>query len=131
MVSKSSAGKGAVTPPARKKPRAATTKPDEPLVQVRIVAANKEEFRKFAETTPMTFACRGPRVNAEGVVTTHALMKGSDAKQAAKAGGVKVEIVAEPSARMSERRAEVGQGNRFDDPNVLPTGRGVLLRKPS
>lgn len=131
MVSKSSAGKGAVTPPARKKPRTATPQPDEPMVQVRVVSANKEAFRKFAEATPMKFACRGPRINAEGVVTAHGLMKASEAKQAARTGEVKVEIVAEPSARTVERRAEVGQGNRFEDPNVLPAGRGVLLRNPS
>jgi hypothetical protein len=38
--------------------------------------------------------------------------------------GIEVEIVNNQSARSRERMAEVGEGDRFDGGNVLPTGIG-------
>ncbi|WP_228938483.1 hypothetical protein [Paraburkholderia saeva] len=130
MVSRSSSGKGAAKPAARKTGVKAKA-PDDPVVQVRLIGTDVAAFKQFIETTPLNFACAGPRVNAEGIATAHVLMKRSVADEAAKRGIVKVEITAEFSANRAGQAAQIGKGNRFADPNVLPTGRGVLLRKPS
>lgn len=104
-------------------------KSDDPIVQVRIISTDVEDFKKFVSTTPLEFACAGPRVSTAGVVTADVLMKESIARKAARPATIKVEIVADLSATTGARRAEVGSGNRFKDPSVLPTGRGTLLRK--
>lgn len=130
MVTKSNSSKGTAGPPA-KKTGVRRMQPDDPVVQVRLVGANVEEFKKFVETTPLNFACAGPRVNAEGIVTAHVLMKRSVAAQVPKTGAVKAEITADFSARKAGQEAEIGKGNRFADPRVLPTGRGVLLKRSS
>jgi hypothetical protein len=104
---------------------------NDPVLQVRLISADANAFKKFVETTPVEFACAGPRVSPKGVVTAHVLMRESVAKRAAAQDVVKVEIVADLTATTGKRRAEVGRGNRFENPQVLPIGRGVLLRKPS
>jgi len=130
MASKSSSRKVSTKPPSATT-RGEPKQPDDPVVQVRLISADVEAFKKFVETTPLDFSCAGPRVNAEGLVTAHVLMKKSVALRAAKAGVLKVEITADPSTRKTNQQADIGKGNRFADPRVLPTGRGVLLRKPS
>lgn len=130
MASKSSSKKGPTRPPSGKG-RAEQKPPQDPVVQVRLVSANVETFKKFVESTPLDFACAGPRVNAEGIVTAHVLMKKSIALKAAKAGALKVEITADFSTRKTTQEADIGKGNRFADSHVLPVGRGVLVRKPS
>lgn len=107
------------------------SQPDDPVVQVRLVSANVDEFRKFVESTPLEFACAGPRVNAEGIVTAHVLMARSVATSVAKHGSMKVEITADPSTWTTSQESQIGRGNRFEERHVLPTGRGILLREPT
>lgn len=55
------------------------------------------------------------------------LMKSSVLRKAANAAGLKVELVATPPG--PDAVPKVGRGNRFRDPQVLPEGRGVLVKK--
>ena len=139
MVSKSTPGKKTGAPATRKASRKKADakedtqipQPDDPMVQVRLISANADELKRFIDSTPMEFACAGPRVNKEGIATAHVLMKDSVAKAAQRNDAVRLEIVADASDMADEGPPQVGSGNRFEDPAVLPTGRGVLLRKPS
>jgi hypothetical protein len=101
---------------------------DDPVVQVRLISTSADAFKELVASTPIEFACAGPRVSAEGIVTAHVLMKKSVAEQTSRSKAVRVEIVADLSATTGKRRAEVGKGNRFADAKVLPTGHGVLVR---
>ncbi|SAK88260.1 hypothetical protein AWB81_04635 [Caballeronia arationis] len=139
MVSKSNPGKKTGTSAVRKTARKRAApgdsspppQPHDPMVQVRLIATSPEELKRFIESTPMKFACAGPRVNKEGIATAHVLMKGSTAKEAQRSDAVRLEIIADPSDMADEGLPDVGSGNRFEDPSVLPVGRGKLLRKPS
>lgn len=137
MVSKSGAGKktgATAAKAARKRPAAKTSAPNDesdPVVQVRVVSGNVDEFRRFIETTPLEFACASPRVGRDGVVSAHVLMRESAATKAQASDAIRIEIVAHPADLGDEGPPEVGEGNRFEDRSVLPTGRGKLLRKPS
>ncbi|SAL79186.1 hypothetical protein AWB71_05846 [Caballeronia peredens] len=140
MVSKSGAGKKAAATPARKRSKAAASltrdqgvpeTSDDPMVQVRVVSGNVDEFRRFVESTPLEFPCASPRVGADGTVSAHVLMRESAVQKAQASDAIRLEIVAHPSDLGDEGPPEVGEGNRFEDPSVLPAGRGVLLRKPS
>jgi hypothetical protein len=140
MDSKSGAGKNTGATSARKRARTtaspsrdenAPSPGDDPMVQVRVVSGSVDEFKRFVESTPVEFSCASPRVSRDGVVSAHVLMRDSEVKKAQASDAIRLEIVAHPSDLGDEGPPEVGKGNRFEDPSVLPTGRGVLLRKPS
>lgn len=95
------------------------------------MSSDVESFTEFIRTTPVEFACAAPRRSSEGIVTAHVLMRQSVADRSARSKGIRVEVVADLSDTTGERRAEVGRGNRFADPTVLPQGRGRLVRDAS
>ncbi|BAN27538.1 hypothetical protein [Caballeronia insecticola] len=140
MVSKSGGAKKTGESPARKRAKAVTSHTHDhdapgaggdPVVQVRVVSGNVDEFRRFVETTPLEFSCASPRVGADGTVSAHVLMHESAVQKAQASDAIRLEIVAHPADLGDEGPPQVGEGNRFEDPSVLPTGRGVLLRKSS
>lgn len=104
---------------------------DDPVVQVRLISSDESGFTEFVRSTPVEFACAMPRVNPEGIITADVLMKQSvveAASERAAAANLRIEIVADVSTVKGRRRPEVGKGNRFEDPTVLPPGRGALVR---
>jgi len=127
MASTSSSGRGGGKTPASRGSRSKKVAPDDPVVQVRLLSSDVDAFTAFVQTTPVEFACAGPRVSAEGVITAHVLMRQSEAARASASDAVKVEVVADVSDTTAKRRAEVGKGNRFADPQVLPEGRGRFV----
>ena len=112
------------------KPAAKRTSED-PVVQARIISSDEAEFSEFVRAIKIEFACAGPRVNPDGIISADVLLRQSQIAEAARYGQVRVEVVADVPATTGKNRAEVGKGNRFEDPRVLPVGRGVLVREES
>ena len=127
MASKPGSGQGGAKPPADPKPTA-ERHADDPVLQVRIISSDEAAFVDFVKHAAIEFACAGPRVSSEGIISADVLLKQSETDAAAGHGKVRVEVVADLSAVTGRNRAEVGRGNRFEDPRVLPAGRGVLVR---
>ena len=103
----------------------------ERMLQVRIVAPSAEAFIAALGGQEIDFACRGPRVAADGVVVANALMSQETVAKLERSlrGRVKIEVVGDFSANLVERQAEVGEGNRFEDGRTLPQGLGELVRE--
>ena len=116
-----------VTPSKNPNSRSTPAASREEKVQVRLVAASVEAFEKYAESSPIAYACEGPRRDAEGRVTAEVFLTRAEAKRADAVPGLSADVVADNSAAATE--ADIGVGNRFEDARTLPTGRGVLLRE--
>jgi len=127
MASTPSSGRGGGKTPAGRGSGRRGGAGGDPVVQVRLLSSDVDAFTAFVQTTPLEFACAGPRVSAEGVITAHVLMRQSEAARASASDAVKVEVVADVSDTKAKRRAEVGKGNRFADSRVLPEGRGRFV----
>lgn len=130
MASKSGGRKGGGKPPSGRKRADAERQGDDPVVQVRLISSDEAAFTEFVKNTPVEFACAMPRVSAEGIITAEVLMQQSMVEQSlerAEAAKVRLEVVADASSVRGRRLPEVGDGNRFEDPKVLPVGRGALI----
>lgn len=100
----------------------------DPVLQVRLVSNDVAAFKKLVETTPLSFACAMPRLSPKGVVSAHVLMTRRQVEQIERENkSIKVEVVADPADFSGDRRPEVGKGNRYAEPGVLPQGRGTLI----
>jgi hypothetical protein len=100
----------------------------DPYMQVRLVASSREAFLKAVDSVPIDYGCAGPRLHEGGEVTASVLVRASALGQLRKRSKhIRVEVLGDFSANLAARRAEVGKGNRFADPRVLPQGLGVLM----
>ncbi len=129
MASRSGSAQGGAKPPTRRP--ASQREAEDPVLQARIISSDETAFTEFVQRAKIEFACAGPRVSSEGIISAHVLMRQSQIDAAKKSGKVNVEVVADVSDATGKRRAEVGRGNRFENPTVLPVGRGVLVREQS
>ena len=102
--------------------------PGDPVLQVRLVTDDVAAFQKLVETTLLAFACAVPRLSPQGVVSAHVLMSRRLVERIERENKrIKVEVVADPADFSGDRRPEVGKGNRYAQPGVLPQGRGRLI----
>lgn len=107
---------------------AASAADEDPYMQVRLVASSRAAFLEAVDSVPIDYGCAGPRVHPGGEVTASVLVRASAlASLRERSNLVRVEVLGDFSANLVARRAEVGKGNRFADPRVLPQGLGVLV----
>lgn len=96
-------------------------------VKITLSVADQAQLAAALETTPgLSLDCGPPRQSEEGDFRVTVFGTETQAKKLA--GVVKVVDVDRTfDAMLAERRAEVGQGDRFDGGKVKPTGHGRLV----
>lgn len=100
-----------------------------PNLLVRLRSRDARAFKEFVRANKIGFASAPPRLDPDGTITGVVVMTRSQLAKARLIPALRAEIVARPPTTQSEL-PRVGRGNRFDDPKVLPQGRGVLVSKP-
>jgi hypothetical protein len=104
--------------------------PEDSVLQVRLIAPSPLAFVSAVDGIPVDFGCAGPRVHPAGEVSANVLIRTSALEQLRERSSlVRIEVLADFSANLAQRRDEVGKGNRFADPRTLPEGLGVLIRE--
>ena len=94
------------------------------------MAPTRDAFARATDAIPIDFGCAGPRLQPSGAVIANVLVRTSALEELEKRRDVvRVEVVGDLSADLAARRREVGQGNRFADPHILPEGLGVLVHE--
>lgn len=110
--------------------RGAAGNDHDPEVLVRVTTTDVEALKRFLqsnrfEVLRVMLPARG---DPDAVATL--LMRRSDGERALLVAAFKVEILAGPPWSDADI-PEVGRGNRFANPGVLPAGGGRLVRRPS
>ena len=107
------------------RPRAAPPA-DDPEILVRLVAKDVGLLRRFVAEHPVSVVRMLPPAEDRPPSAT-LLMRERVLVDARRIAEFEVTVVARPPT--TERDTpQVGKGNRFEDPRVLPRGRGRILR---
>lgn len=101
------------------------------VLQVRLVAPSPQAFVTAVDGIAIDFGCAGPRVHSPGGEVTANVQITAAGLEALRerSGLVRAEVLGDLSESLARRRGEVGTGNRFADPSVLPRGLGSLIRE--
>jgi len=99
---------------------------DDRKVLVRLHSPDDEKLRAYLLHSKFEVLRYTPPPEAGAPATALALMPRSATARARLPDRVNVEILAVPPRTESEV-PRVGRGNRFEDPNVQPQGRGRLI----
>jgi hypothetical protein len=106
-------------------PRAAPNG-DDPEILVRLVTKDVRVLRRFVAEHPVSVVRMLPPAEGRPPSAT-LIMHESVLVDARRVAEVEVTVLARPPT--TERDTpQVGKGNRFEDPRVLPRGRGRILR---
>jgi hypothetical protein len=105
----------------------AEPEPTDPEVLARVTYPNPRAFREAVRKLRIEVVRILAFEKPEGAVTALVLMRKSSLTLAAQDPSVKVTIVAEPPANPADV-PQVGTGNRFANPRVLPEGQGILRK---
>ena len=126
-------GKGQASGPGRPSRRrsAPPAQSDDPVLQVRLVAPSPQAFVTAVDGVPVDFGCAGPRVHSPGGEVTANVQITASALQSLRERSslVRADVLGDLSESLAQRREQVGTGNRFADPGVLPQGLGSLIRE--
>lgn len=93
---------------------------------VRLRSRDARAFKEFVRENKLGFASAPAHVAPDGTVTGVLVMTRDTLDKARLNTALRAEIVARPPVKPSEV-PQVGRGNRFEDPKILPQGRGVLI----
>ena len=109
-------------------PRPPHVKPggEDPEILVRLVTWDVETLKHFLETNPVEVVRVLPPDDGHPVQAT-LLLRESVAADAARLAGFEVVVLARPPVTDAQT-PQVGRGNRFADPAILPRGRGRIVR---
>lgn len=99
----------------------------DPVVIVELRTANLPLLERIVKSEGVEIIRVVPASREGGIARAVIAVKRSRAAVLMRAEGVKATIVSEPPTSDAEV-PEVGKGNRFSDPQVLPRGRGVLVK---
>ncbi len=100
--------------------------PDDELL-VRLRSKDVPRLRRFVRDNGVEVLRMLPPEGRERDVTAIVLMRRRTLGRAREEPGLQVEVLAEPPKTLAEV-PQVGKGNRFADPGVLPEGVGQLVR---
>ena len=99
---------------------------DDPEILVRLVAKDVRLLRRFVAEHPVSLIRMLPP-DRDRPPSATIIMRESVLESARRVGEFEVTVIARPPA--TERDTpQVGKGNRFADPRVLPRGRGRIVR---
>jgi len=99
----------------------------DPIVIVEVRTTNLPLLERIVRRKGVEIIRVIPAAKDGGVARAVIALKKSEAEILIKSEGIQATIVSEPPAIDAEV-PEVGKGNRFRDPQVLPPGRGVLVK---
>lgn len=99
----------------------------DPVVIVELRTSNLALLERIVRGEGVEIIRVVPASTERGIARAVIAVKRSHAVRLMTTDGVKVRIVSEPPTSDAEV-PQVGKGNRFKDPQVLPGGRGKLLK---
>ncbi len=104
----------------------ATPDGDDPEILVRLVTKDVRLLRRFVAEHPVSVVRMLPP-DKDRPPSATVIMRESVLADARRIGAFEVTVLARPPT--TERDTpQVGKGNRFEDPRVLPRGRGRIVR---